>query len=256
MDLATIVGLVAAFAIVFLAMVVGATPDTYVNVPGILIVVGGTLAANMIKFPMRAYLASFPLAVRTALFDHNESRWDLVITAGRLARHARKKDFAALENEPVRNPYFQRAIEMFVDGRAQEFAVSYLDHEMERAVERLELSEKVFRRIGDSAPAFGLIGTLVGLVQMLSQLDDISTLGPAMAVALLTTLYGAMIANLVAVPLADKIRERANREQRNRQIIKDSVLLLYQRQDPQLVNEILSTYLTPVEQERLFDEDA
>jgi len=101
----------------------------------------------------------------------------------------------------------------------------------------------------------GLIGTLVGLVQMLSQLDDISTLGPAMAVALLTTLYGAMIANLIAVPLADKIRERAARDQRNRQIIKDSVNLLYQRQDPQLVNEILSTYLTPVEQERLFDEE-
>ena len=155
----------------------------------------------------------------------------------------RKKNLMALEEEPVADPFFQKGIQLAVDGRKPDFIRNVLGKEMNLSIERHQMGEKVFRAIGESAPAFGMVGTLVGLVQMLANMQDPASIGPAMAVALLTTLYGALFANLVAMPIADKLHNRCDQERINKSLILESVLGIQQGVNPRVLDELLEAYL-------------
>ena len=254
MDFATLLGLVAGVGIIGLAMVSGGELSTFVNVPGLLIVVGGTIAATLIKFPLRDALRSFPVALKNAFLSGTDSPRDLALEAHRLADIVRRSNLLALENETIDNIFLQKGLDLCVDGHPIGFVKDVLEHELELSIERLEVGEPMFRAMGDAAPAFGLVGTLVGLVQMLSNLDEPSALGPAMAVALLTTLYGALIANLIALPIADKLEINGRQERNNRRLIIDSVVGIREGQNPRALDEILKTYVSGSGRESLEDE--
>lgn len=247
MDLATIIGLVFGLVIIGLAVISGGSPDQFVNLPGVLIVVGGTLAATFIKFPARDCLTAFRTGMRAAFFDRQQKPGELIVEANRLATIAKRKGALALEDEQTSNSFFNKGIQLYVDGHPSEFIEDVCKHEIERSIERAELGERIFRAMGDSAPAFGLIGTLVGLVQMLSDLSNPKTLGPAMAVALLTTLYGALIAHLIAIPIADKLEVRSAQQRNLMQLIIDSIVGIKNGLSPRLMAELLETYVPPVE---------
>ncbi len=197
MDILTLVGLVAGVLIVVLAMLANASILTFFNLPGLAIVLGGTFAVTLIKFRLPSVMSAFRLAFSAAFKDRVERPAELIREVGTLALVVRKEGILGLENHATKNEFLQKAINLCVDGHPPELVEEALAQETQQTAERYEVSERVFRGIGESAPAIGMLGTLVGLVQMLNTLDDPSSIGPAMAIALLTTLYGAFIAQLI-----------------------------------------------------------
>lgn len=243
MDFATLIGLIVGTIIIALAILSGSEVTVFINVPGLLIVLGGTFAATLIKFPIGICISAFSLAIKKAFWQEPDKPQDIIKQAATLAERARKENLMALEREPVSNPFFQKGIQLCVDGRKAEFVREVLTTEMNQSLERHQFGEKIFRAMGESAPAFGMIGTLVGLVQMLSSLTDPAAIGPAMAVALLTTLYGALFANLFALPIADKLNGRYLQERINKTLILESIIGIMEGIHPRVLNELLESYL-------------
>lgn len=245
MDILTLVGLVAGVLIVTLAMLANATVLTFLNLPGLAIVLGGTFAVTLIKFRMPSVMSAFRLAFAAAFTERVDRPADLVREVSELAKVVRKEGILGLENHQTGNGFLQKAINLCVDGHPPELVEEALAHELQQTNERYDVAERVFRGIGESAPAIGMLGTLVGLVQMLNTLDDPSSIGPAMAIALLTTLYGAFIAQLIALPLADKLQLKAEDEQRNQMLIATSIRNIIRGENPRVMTELLSSFVTP-----------
>jgi chemotaxis protein MotA len=244
MDLATIVGMVGALGIVILAMITGGSALVFINIPSLLIVLGGTLLVVMIKFTIAQYTGAFKVAGRafTAKVDDAE---ELIVTIVRIANTARKEGILALENEEIDNEFLGEGISMLIDGNARNVIQTVMHKNLQQTIERHTWGAKVFTAAGDVAPAMGMIGTLIGLVQMLASMDDPKTIGPAMAVALLTTLYGAMLANIIALPIADKLNLRKTDEGRIKAMCIDGVLAIQEGLNPRIIESMLKAYLSP-----------
>jgi len=245
MDILTLVGLVAGVLIVVMAMLANASLLTFLNLPGLAIVLGGTFAVTLIKFRLPSVMSAFRLAISAAFTDRVARPAELVREVGALAQVVRKEGILGLENHQTDDEFLRKAINLCVDGHSPELVEEALAQETQQTSERYEVAERVFRGIGESAPAIGMLGTLVGLVQMLNTLDDPSTIGPAMAIALLTTLYGAFIAQLVALPLADKLQLKAEDETRNQMLIITSMKNIMRGENPRVMTELLSSFVHP-----------
>jgi len=242
-DFATLAGLVVGVTVVSLAIATGSDFSIFLNLPGFLIVVGGTFAATMIKFPLSGFFVSMPIGMKAAFMNDADQPRDYIRLAINLAKKARKSGLISLEKEKIRNPFFKKGIQLCADGRDLDYIRKVLTQEMAHSIQREEVGAKVFHAIGDAAPAFGMFGTLVGLVQMLSNMSDPTSIGPAMAVALLTTLYGVLMANLIALPIADKLEDKSIREKTLRSLIVECVFQIQQLQNPTAMREILEPYL-------------
>lgn len=243
MDFATLIGLIVGTSIVILAILTDSDIFIFLNIPGALIVLGGTFAATLVKFPIKDCFSSIGFAVRQAFWEETDSSSALIKQIHQFSNIVRKKDVLALEDEEISNPFLKQGIQLCIDGMKPEFVRDLLTNELNMSIERHEKGEHIFRAMGDSAPAFGMIGTLVGLVQMLANLQDTSAIGPAMSVALLTTLYGALFANLVALPIADKLRIRSQNERINKSLIIEGVLGIQQGVHPRIISEMLQTFV-------------
>jgi chemotaxis protein MotA len=156
---------------------------------------------------------------------------------------ARKSGLLALEGKEIKNEFLGKGIRLCVDGHDPEFVSRMLTKDINQTIERHETGVGIFKAIGGSAPAMGMIGTLVGLVQMLSSMDDPKAIGPAMAIALLTTLYGAVIANAFALPIADKLAFRSSEERINKSLILETIKGIQDGLNPKVLRELLKTYL-------------
>ena len=244
MDIATIIGLLFGTIILAAAILMGGSPALFVNIPSVLIVVGGTVATAFIRFSMADVINSVTVALN-AFFAKLSVPQEVIKEIVSLANIARKNGLIVLEQQPINDPFLKKAIMYCVDGHEAEFIEEVLKKEVNLTVERHEVGQNVFKGMGDSAPAFGMIGTLVGLVQMLANMSDAATIGPAMAVALLTTLYGAVMANVLFIPLADKLALRSQEEERNRKLIIEGVLGILKGLNPRVMEEFLETFLPP-----------
>lgn len=242
MDLATLVGILGAFGIIVAAIVVGGSAIIFVNIPSLLIVGGGTLFAVLIKFPLAHFLTAFKVAAK-AFFNKPEDPMKLIEEGVQLAHIARKEGVLGLEGQDIDNEFLKRGIQLSVDGHEPEFVRGMLGKDINMTIERHERGQAIFKAIGDVAPAMGMIGTLIGLVQMLSAMDDPKAIGPAMAVALLTTLYGAVIANAFALPIADKLAHRSQEERLNKALILETISSIQEGLNPRVMEELLKTYL-------------
>lgn len=243
MDLTTILGLIIGVTVVTLAIMTGSDLSIFVNAPSILIVLGGTFAATLIKFPLSSVFVAFTVGLRAAFVNELDNPRELIGQAIKLTKLARKSGLIALEKIKISNTFFKKGIQLCADGREIEFIRKMLTKEMDLAIQRQEIGASVFMAIGDSAPAFGMFGTLVGLIQMLSQMSDPTSIGKAMAVALLTTLYGVLIAHLVALPIAEKLHAKIEQERDNRMLIMEGVTQIHERANPTVLVEILESYL-------------
>lgn len=242
MDLATLVGLLGAFGIIVAAIVVGGSAIIFVNIPSLLIVGGGTIFAVLMKFPMGHFLGAFKVAMK-AFFSKGDDPVKLIEEGVSLANIARKEGVLGLEGQDIENEFLKRGIQLCVDGHEPEFVRTMLGKDINLTIERHERGQAIFKAIGDMAPAMGMIGTLIGLVQMLSAMDDPKAIGPAMAVALLTTLYGAIIANAFALPIADKLAHRSQEERLNKGLILETISSIQEGLNPRVMEELLKTYL-------------
>ena len=242
MDLATLVGILGAFGIIISAIVVGGSAIIFLNAPSLLIVGGGTLFAVLIKFPLAHFLSAFKVAAK-AFSNKAEDPLKLINEGVQLAHIARKEGVLGLEGQDIDNEFLKRGIQLSVDGHEPEFVRAMLGKDINLTIERHERGQAIFKAIGDMAPAMGMIGTLIGLVQMLSAMDDPKAIGPAMAVALLTTLYGAVIANAFALPIADKLAHRSQEERLNKALILETISSIQEGLNPRVMEELLKTYL-------------
>lgn len=219
MDLATLLGLIAAFGLVLGGMLLGGEPGAYLDAPSLLIVLGGTAAITAVGFSP-ADLRQAPAILLRAVFRRVENPTTAAAQALQLAGQARVEGVLSLQDRvkaamidgrPM-SPFFKRGLGLVVDGMPAPQIESLLTREVEAMCARHATAVGMLRRAAEVAPAMGLIGTLVGLVQMLGALDDPSRIGPAMAIALITTLYGAMLANMVFAPLAAKLERNSEEE--------------------------------------------
>lgn len=253
MDLATLIGFLAAWGLIIATIALGSGAMVFVNIPSLMIVIGGAFAVVLMRFTLGQFIGSIKTAMKAFMYKA-ESPEELIASVVELAGIARKEGLLALESQEVSNPVLAKGISMLVDGHEPSVVKKALSTEMNETVSRHKVGQDIFKQIGDAGPAMGMIGTLVGLVQMLSNMSDPKSIGPAMAVALLTTLYGAMLANMFALPVSDKLALRSNEELLNKTIILESVLGIQEGQNPKVLDELLKNFLTP--SKRSGEEDA
>ena len=242
MDFATLLGLVAAVGVIVAAIATGGDFGMFINPPSLMIVVGGTIGAVLMKVQLSNFFGAFKVALK-AFLHKSESASDIIEEAMVLADAARKNGLLALESHEFSNEFLGKGIRLCVDGHDPEFVKRMLSKDISMAIERHDTGKGIFKSIGDVAPAMGMIGTLIGLVQMLANMDDPKTIGPAMAVALLTTLYGAIIANAFALPIADKLSFRSSEERVNKSLILETIAGIQEGLNPRVLEGLLKTYL-------------
>ncbi len=244
MDIATLIGLVVGLGLVVSAMAMGGSVLAFVNGPGILIVFGGTFAALFTHQKMKHVLGAFAVA-GNAFFDRLQPAEDLIPLIVQLSTKARKEGLVSLEGEPIDDPFLARGVRLGVDGLSPETIKATLLAELAALKQRHQRGQKIWRFLGSTAPAMGMIGTLVGLVQMLREMDDPDAIGPAMAVALLTTLYGAIFAFLVANPIADKLEARTAEEVAQRSLAMVGVESILRGDNTIVIQSKLESFLPP-----------
>lgn len=250
MDLATLIGFLVAWALIIATIALGSGALVFINAPSFMIVIGGVIGVVLMRFTLGQFIGSMKTALKAFLYKA-ESPEVLIASVVELAGIARKEGLLALEGQEITNPVLSRGISMLVDGHEASVVKKALSTEMNEMVSRHKMGQDIFKQIGDAGPAMGMIGTLVGLVQMLSNMSDPKSIGPAMAVALLTTLYGAMIANMFALPISDKLALRSAEEQMNKNIIIQSVLAIQEGQNPKVLDELLKNFLPPSKRENV-----
>jgi chemotaxis protein MotA len=255
LDLATIMGVVGAFSLIIAAMVLGGSPGAFVDAPAMLIVLGGSFMTTTISFSLSEVIQAQKVMLKAVVYRNREPARAAMQMIG-LADIARKQGTLALENREREfrgEPFLARAMRLVVDGTPGEEVERMMLRELEATMQRHDRATGVLRRAGEVAPAMGLIGTLVGLVQMLGNLEDPATIGPAMAVALLTTFYGAVLAHMVFLPVANKLERNSNVEAMVNQVYAQGAASSARQENPRRLEAQINTILPPAERVRYFD---
>lgn len=246
MDIATLGGILAGFGLVLGAIFLGPQPGNFIDIPSIMIVFGGSMAALMVCFPFEEVRQAFRAAMK-AFTSRGMPARDVVGTMVKIAEISRKEGIIALEKIQTTNPILKKATQLIADSADPDLIRDTVVIEIVSMKKRHNVGIAVFTRLGSLAPAMGMVGTLIGLVQMLANLSDPTTIGPAMAVAILTTFYGALLANLLFLPLAGKLKARSMQEELNLQVIFEGAKSILENNNPRLVYEKLSSFLPPHE---------
>lgn len=242
MDIASIVGFILAYIIIGTAISLGGPFILFVNAPSMLIVIGGTFAVTLMRVTLNNFLGSFKIGLKGFFYKLDQPQ-NLIEESVELANIARKEGILALEGREISNSFLERGIGLCIDGHAPEVVKNLLAKDINMSIERHTIGADMFKAMAVYAPAMGMIGTLIGLVQMLSNMSDPAAIGPAMAVALLTTLYGAVIANAFASPLAEKLILISGYEKTNKNLILESINGIQDGTNPRVLKQMLDAYL-------------
>jgi Flagellar motor component len=246
MDLATLGGIIAGAGLVLGAILLGPEPSGFIDIPSIMIVIGGSLAALLIAFPMEEVLQAFKAGIK-AFTSKRTSPAEVVDVMVKIAEISRREGILALEKTQTDNAILRKAILLIADSADHDLIRATVSIEIASMKKRHMIGISVFSKWGSLGPAFGMVGTLIGLVQMLANLSDPEAIGPAMAVALLTTLYGSLLANLICIPIAGKLNARSMQEELTLRIIFEGANSILENNNPKLVYEKLSSFLPPNE---------
>jgi len=242
LDIASLTGIVAGLGLIMSAILMGGDFSLFVNIPGIMIVVGGTLSATLLTFPLNDVMSAFKAAV-FVFSSKQDNPNDMVFTMIELCKITRKEGLVGLSKTKSDHAFITKACMLISDGADEKIISDTLTIEIDAMKERHFIVQDVFTKMNAYAPAFGMIGTLIGLVQMLANLADPASVGPAMGVALLTTFYGAVLAFMIFGPIAGKLKAITAKEVMNLQIIFDGASSITQDANPRMVYEKLSSYI-------------
>ena len=254
LDLATIFGLLIGFVFVAIAIALGGDVAGFINPPSILIVIGGTFAITTVSFTIPEIMRAQGIVARMLVFklpNASEEAKSMV----ELAQKARVNGILNIQADidALSDTYVQQGLMLAIDGVNPEAVATIMEDDTESMMERHERTISILRRSAELAPAMGLIGTLIGLVQMLGNLSDPSAIGPAMAVALLTTLYGAVLANMVFTPLASKMEKNSRAEVELRRIYATTVQSVAKQENPRQLEVMLNAILPPAGRVNVFN---
>ncbi len=255
MDIGTLIGLLAAALLVIGSILTGSGVSFFFSLPSMMIVFGGTIGVTLVNFPLKDVLAVTNVAKKT-FFSPVDPPQDTIEKLVEIAEKARREGILAIEREldTISDEFMRLGIQYAVDGVEPEIIRSILDSELTGLESRHSQGKKIFDKMGEFAPAFGMIGTLIGLIQMLSSLDDPSKIGAGMATALVTTLYGSMAANIVFIPMGGKLDVRSKEELRQKEMIIEGILSIQSGDNPRVVRQKLTTFLPPAV--RITEEEA
>lgn len=252
MDIATLLGLLLGFG--FVAGGIGSNMASFIDAPSILIVIGGTFSITTVGFKLGDVIKAQGVMLKTILFkiaDADEESKKMI----ELAQKARANGILAIQGDidQIPNEFLKQAFGLAVDGTNPEVIETIMKSDTSNMLERHMSATQVFKKSAEIAPAMGLVGTLIGLVIMLGSLDDPSSIGPAMAIALLTTMYGAIMANMFFNPLATKLELNSQLEFQIRKIYTASVLSVVRQENPRQLELVLNTILPPSKRISMFD---
>jgi len=242
-------GLLAGMLLVFWSISSAGDLKNFYDLPSIIITIGGSFCALVISFPFKT-LMNIPNMLKMLLVSPSDDRKQLIILISDLARKARKDGLLALEDDiaTMKNEFLGSGLQMVVDGVEPENIRELMELKMDTTERRHKSGQEVFEKWGELAPAFGMLGTLIGLIIMLAKLEDPSSIGSGMATALITTFYGSLLANLILLPIASNLSEQTEGELFTCEMIIDGILQIQAGTNPRVLEERLMTYLSPDEQ--------
>lgn len=246
MDIATFAGIIAGIAFIVTGILLNGELSTFYDLPSIAITLGGTIASTLIAYPLDAITGIFKVSKNLFLIDKEDPN-EVIDKIIELANIARREGLLALEEavQDEDDDFLQKGILLIVDGTDPELVKNILETELNFLEERHKQGQGIFTTMGAFAPAYGMIGTLIGLVNMLKTLDTPDTIGPSMSTALVTTFYGSILANLFFLPTAEKLKYRSSQEVLYKEIILEGILSIQAGENPRIIEEKLKAFLAP-----------
>lgn len=258
MDILAVLSLIATLGLVIGGIILGGSPEAFVSIPSILIAMGGPLGAITFATP-RKELRKVPESLKK-VFSRQESLDvpNIMKMMMSMAKKARSEGLLALEEEVITidDKFVQKSAQLVIDGTPPELVQSIMEAEIDLVERRFDSSRKIFDLMGELAPAFGMLGTLIGLIQMLRNLDTPEALGPGMAVALITTFYGSFIANVFAIPVSKKLGAIKLETVTGMEIVVEGILSIQAGENPKLIEEKLKVFLLPEDRDRLEEKES
>ncbi len=244
MDFASIAGILSGICLIVAAIFLRGDLTNFLNIPGLMIVLGGTIASTLLTFPLRDVIKAFQAAF-FVFYEKKVDPNDMVKTIIRLSNISRKQGLFTLGKVKTNHPILKKGCALIADGAEEDIIRNALRIEIESLKHRHFIIQDIFTKMATFSPAFGMIGTLIGLVQMLNMLNDPKSIGPAMAIALLTTFYGVILSTLFFLPIAGKLKARTMTEVINLEIIFEGAISILQNNNPLMVFERLSAFIPP-----------
>ncbi|ABA88421.1 flagellar basal body stator protein MotA [Syntrophotalea carbinolica DSM 2380] len=253
MDFSTIAGIAAAFLLMILAISSGGGITLFIDPPSAMIVIGGTIGTTLVHYTFKDMMGTVAI-IKKAFFAQRFSSTDRIAQIIDYAGKARKEGILSLQSvtKEVDDPFFLKGLQMAVDGQEPDKLKEMLDSEIEYLEERHDRGSEIMVAMGTYAPAMGMIGTLIGLVQMLQTMNDPSSIGPAMAVALLTTFYGAVIANIICMPMSGKLKNRSSDEVLDKTLIAEGMRSILEGENPRVLEHRLHAFVAPKDRQSHF----
>jgi len=244
MDLATLIGIISGIGLVIGSILMNSGLDLFWSAPSAAIVIGGTGAAIMIAFPLQEVLRVIALATRVFAMKKSDN-YQLIEMMVSICNVARKGGVLAIESKlkEVDNEFLKKGLELTVDGKDEATVNALLKREIKQILKSHKDGWEIFNQAGAFAPAFGMIGTLIGLIQMLSDLADVGSVGPKMAIALITTFYGAVMANLFFIPMTVKLKRRSASDTLEMNLVLEGIGYIRKGVNPRFMQEILENYI-------------
>ena len=253
MDIATIIGIVVSFGLMVWAILLGGPLSIFVDIPSVASVFGGSIGVALINYPLADIIGMIAIVKKTVLIkepDTNKLIAQLLDFAGK----ARKGGILSLQDQidAIEDKFLVKALQMAVDGQEPAELKAILMTDIDNLAARHSYGSEILNTMGAIGPAMGMIGTLIGLVQMLQNMSDPAAIGPAMAVALLTTFYGAVLANILFIPMAGKLKARSSTEVLQKTVIAEGMDSILSGENPRVMEQRLHTYLAPKKRESIF----
>ena len=256
MDLTSLIGFLATWILVIASMASGGNIGAYFDVPSLMNTIGGAIGATIISNP-GPRLKAITGCLKNVFFTQQRDLVGMVQMIVSFAEKARREGLLALEADiaEVESDFMKKAMQLVVDGTDPELVRAILDTEIGNFEDRHSANKAVFDNLTEFAPSFGMIGTLIGLIAMLGNLQDVSALGPGMAVALITTMYGSMMANMFGSPVSKKLAARSAEEVKSMELMVEGILAIQAGENPRIVEEKLKVYLPPAMREAFNQEE-
>ncbi|WP_353892090.1 MotA/TolQ/ExbB proton channel family protein [Proteinivorax hydrogeniformans] len=255
MDLTTIIGIIIGFVLFITAIFLQGSLEAFISIDGILIVLGGTLAATAVSYPL-SQLKLIIKTIKIAFTRQSMSSSGVIKLIVSFADKARREGLLSLEDDlnEVDDNFLKKGVQLVVDGTDPELVRNILETELTFLEDRHRAGRGIFETMGTFSPAFGMAGTLVGLISMLERLDNPDAIGPGLATALITTFYGVLLANLVFIPISGKLKVKSEEEIRLKEVVVEGLLSIQAGENPRIVEEKLKAFLAPGERESLNNE--
>lgn len=244
MDIATIIGVISGVGLIIGSILMGSGLGLFINIPSMMIVGGGTLAATLVAYPLKEFFLVIGLFLKVFVFKIPAPA-ALIKELVEISNKARKSGILSIEADiaTIKEPFLAKALRMTVDGIQTQVINAIMKKEITLVQKAHKVGWEIFGSMGAYSPAFGMVGTLIGLVQMLATLDDPSTIGPKMAVAMITTFYGSLAANLIFIPMSAKLKRRSEEETLNMTLLLEGVISIREGEHPRILEDKLNVYL-------------